>query len=180
MEFEIEVTITKKVEHRDIWSCLVGAFEGGSSYWARSDVSDYNGLTRINHGDPLMKEENERRLKEHTEKTGETYLPFRMKCEDDFEWLAENKRYIYTHQIPFLGGEVTIYDLESREWSEEEEEFVYTSKLGVVNLETIESGLGDMYQNSQRHFMDFIEERGDAITSDVLLQYITMGKIVFG
>ena len=122
MEFEIEVTITKKVEHRESWSCLVGAFEGGSSYWARSDVSDYNGLTRINHGDPLMKEENERRLKEHTEKTGETWLPFRMKCEDDFEWLAENKRYIYTHQIPFLGGELTIYDLESREWSEEEEE----------------------------------------------------------
>ena len=182
MEFEIEVTITKKVEHRQIWSCLVGAYEGGSTYWARSEVSNYNGLTRINHGDPLMKEEDERRLKEYTKSNINKHsrLPWRMKCEDDFEWLAANKRYIYTHQIPFLGGELTIYDLESREWNEDEEEFVYTSKLGVVNLETIESGLGDMYLHSQRHFMDFIEERGDSITSDVLLQYITMGKIVFG
>ncbi len=176
------VTIEKEVEDRDTWSCLSGAFEGGSGYWARSSVTNHAGCARINHGDPLIKEENARRLVEHKNSHHQetNFLPYGKKCEEDFDWLRENKRYIYHHQIPFLGGEITIYDLESREWSEEKDDWIYAEVLGVVNQQTIESGLQTMSESYQRHFEDFVSESGDAITSDVMLQCITMGKVVFG
>ena len=166
---EIEITTMKTIDMKDVWSCLVGAFEGGSGYWARTRISDKAGLKRIQWDAPERLQENETRKKAFEIRTGRSYLPYGNQCDDDFTWLQVNGFYLYSHQVPFLGGEVTVYDAESPD-----------EILGVLNQSTIENGLLLMQEDSPRHFNDFIIGNDDAITSDVMLQYMVMGSVVFG
>ena len=156
----------------DIWSCLVGAFEGGSGYWARTCVTDRAGLTYVRHDDPRITEENERRAAERPN----GFLPYGERCTDDMTWLRENNIVLYSSMVPFLGGEITVYDSESINFDTGEYEVV----LGVLNRETMERGLQLMQDNSPRHFNNLVTGNHDAITSDVMMQYMVMGEVVFG
>ena len=164
--YEIEISDTA------IWNELVTAFESGSGYWARSEVADKAGLTRIDYGSEILAEENKKRA-EKAELAGEYYSSY-SGASEDLVWLKENGHYIYSSQIPLMGGEITIYDSES--WNGEG----YDTVLGVVNRETIDRGLQLMADKAKRHFNDMISEGGDSTTSDVLLQYITMSEVIYG
>jgi len=156
----------------DIWSCLVGAFEGGSGYWARTCVTDRAGLTYVRSDDSRIADENIRRAKER----GTEYLPYAEHCDNDMTWLRENNIVMYSSMVPFLGGEITVYDSESINFDTGEYEVV----LGVLNRETMERGLQLMQDNSPRHFNNLVTGNHDAITSDVMMQYMVMGEVVFG
>jgi hypothetical protein len=81
----------------------------------------------------------------------------------------EEKSYCYTHEIPFLGGELTIIELDD-----------YNHNPKPLNMKTIVEGCQAMAINSPYHFKDLVNESGDAITSDVLLQYCVFGEIIYG
>jgi hypothetical protein len=170
----INMKITREIDIdiNDVRSCLVGAFESGSGYWARTTTTDHAGLKRIDWRGPELEQENKARL----EASGESYLHWRQRAGDDLEWLKSNGYYIYSSQIPFMGGELTVYDCES--WCDEKE--VYEVTLGVLNQKTMERGLQLMAEKSPRHFDDFINESGDSTTSDVMFQYMVMGKVIYG
>lgn len=86
------------------------------------------------------------------------------------------EKYGSYEQIPFQGGEMKVYDIETGEL------------LGYLNRATIQVGLQlmadrkDMKGNivPSRHFKNFATDNEDAETSDVFLQLAVMGEIVYG
>ena len=75
--------------------------------------------------------------------------------------------YNWAHQIPFLeDGEVIIQTYEGAKF--------------ILNRGRIERGIMLMAMNSPRHFNDLVDEGGDSITADVLLQYSLFGKVIYG
>lgn len=52
--------------------------------------------------------------------------------------------------------------------------------LSFVGPEHMKRGLTKMARNSPKHFGDLIGDGGDAITGDVLWQYVLLGEILFG
>ena len=86
---------------------------------------------------------------------------------DDLSVLQERNEYNWNHQLPFLeGGAVEIV-------TDEGEKF-------TLNRDAITVGLGLMATNSPHHFNDLVDEGGDSITADVLLQYSLFGEVVYG
>ena len=86
---------------------------------------------------------------------------------EDLAELQEQGEFVYTHQLPFLeGGEVTIVTYEGDKYA--------------LNRDGIEKGVMLMAINSPRHFNDMVDEGGDSITADVLLQYSLFGKVIYG
>lgn len=49
-----------------------------------------------------------------------------------------------------------------------------------VGIGEIKKGLRLMAEKSPKHFMDIMHENDDAITSDVFMQYVILGEIVYG
>tara|TARA_R110001592_G_scaffold65146_2_gene200034 strand:- start:490 stop:900 length:411 start_codon:yes stop_codon:yes gene_type:complete len=94
------------------------------------------------------------------------YKRSRKLCEELSD-CQEQGVYNWTHQIPFLeGGEVTIVSYDGVKYS--------------LNREGIETGIMLMATNSPRHFNDLVDEGGDSITADVLLQYSLFGTVIYG
>ena len=106
-------------------------------------------------------------------------MPYKSSITNSLEALSQMKGYQYSEQIPLLGGEITVYDSESGVWNEEIEDYE-REELGTITARSIEAGIHLFAEHGRRHFDDFMNQSGDAITSDVLLQYIVMGKVVFG
>ncbi|MAH60585.1 MAG: hypothetical protein CMB95_07135 [Flavobacteriaceae bacterium] len=196
---QIEVTRTIKLTDYEIWNWLVGAFEGGSNYWARTKITDKAGLRRVTQQeckdylteDLIVRNSHTAELQEYSELHRE-YQPGRSRgnldgwnATDSFPLLREMKGFHYSHQIPFLGGELTFYDTESSKWNEEKEEFEYevltiNGRPAVLNRSSIQIGLEIMAENYPRHFNDFINQSGDAITSDVMLQCMVLRDVIYG
>lgn len=88
-------------------------------------------------------------------------------------WQNKYKSYA---EIPFQGGEIEVYDIETGEL------------LGVLNRATIQTGLQlladrkDMTgkQVPARHFKALATDNEDAETADTWLQLAVMGEIVYG
>ena len=100
------------------------------------------------------------------QETCDRYKRSRMLCEDLVD-CQEQGVYNWTHQIPFLeGGEVIIQS--------------YEGLKKILNRGTIERGIMLMAEHSPRHFNDMVDEGGDSITADVLLQYSLFGKVIYG
>ena len=98
--------------------------------------------------------------------TCDRYKRSRNLCEDLVE-CQEQGVYNWTHQIPFLeDGEVIIQ--------------TYEGDRHTLNRDGIEKGIMLMATNSPRHFNDMVDEGGDSITADVLLQYALFGKVIYG
>lgn len=94
------------------------------------------------------------------------YKRSKMLCEDLSD-CQEKGIYNWTHQIPFLeNGAVNIV--------------TYEGTIHPLNRMNIENGIMLMAMNSPRHFNDLVDEGGDAITADVLLQYSLFGKVIYG
>ena len=94
------------------------------------------------------------------------YKRSRNLCEDLVECQAL-QRYNWTHQIPFLeDGEVIIQ--------------TYEGDRHTLNRDGIAYGIKMMAEHSPRHFNDLVDEGGDSITADVLLQYSLFGKVIYG
>ncbi|MDA9991656.1 hypothetical protein N9E35_01475 [Candidatus Marinimicrobia bacterium] len=177
---EVEVLRPIKIIPHDLWYSLVDAF-GYAGYWAHIEVSDYNGLRRVT----------DEEIRNYINENGgiekfQTYsdvskqnMPYKSSMTDSLVALNAMKGYVYMSQIPLLGGELTVYDSESGVWNEEIEDYE-RDKLGVINPQTIKEGVDTFAEEGRRHFDDFISQGGDAITSDVLLQYIVLGKITYG
>jgi len=79
-------------------------------------------------------------------------------------------------QIPFKGGDITVYDVETGEL------------LGVLNRASLKVGLQLMADRKDmtgkqvpaRHFKALATDSEDAETADVFLQLSVMGEIVYG
>ncbi len=88
-------------------------------------------------------------------------------------WKDKYKSYA---QIPFEGGEIEVYDIETGEL------------LGVLNRTTIQTGLQLMADRKDmtgkqvptRHFKALATDNEDAETADVFLQLAVLGEIVYG
>lgn len=88
-------------------------------------------------------------------------------------WQDKFKSYA---QIPFQGGEIEVYDIETGEL------------LGVLNQATIQTGLQMMADRKDmtgkivpaRHFKAIATDNEDAETADVFLQLAVMGEIIYG
>lgn len=79
-------------------------------------------------------------------------------------------------QIPFKGGQIEVYDIETGEL------------LGYINQASIKVGLQLMADCKDlmekpvpaRHFKNLATDNEDAETADVFLQLAVMGEIVYG
>lgn len=88
-------------------------------------------------------------------------------------WQDKYKSYA---DIPFQGGEIELYDVETGEL------------LGVLSKVTIQTGLQLMADRKDmtgkqvpaRHFKNLATDNEDAETADVFLQLAVMGEIVYG
>jgi len=88
-----------------------------------------------------------------------------------FEHTVSGWRWL--HQVPFvLAGEST--------WKGHELELQSTKGSVYLTIHTLFEGLEKMYENSKRHYWDFINENWDAITADVFLQYAVFGEVIYG
>ena len=86
---------------------------------------------------------------------------------DDLIALQRSNEYNYLCQLPFLeGGAVELVTYEDDKFT--------------LNRDGITVGLKLMATNSPHHFNDMVDERGDSITADVLLQYSLFGEVVYG
>jgi len=177
---EVEVMRSVKITPYDIVNELSSAF-GYCGYWARTKVTNYNGLRRVT----------DEEIRKFIDENGgpeafQTYseiaggmMPYKSSITYSLDALSQMKGYQYSEQIPLLGGEITVYDSESGVWNEEIEDYE-REELGVINARSIEDGIHLFAEHGHRHFDDFMKQGGDAITADVLLQYIVMGKVVYG
>ena len=170
------ITVTKDIEvsDRDIWSALVGAFEGGSNYWYWAEPILPEGMTSSRmkpEWNSLVKAENDKRLRamKHADSGNLNFLPFRERAEEDFGFLKQHNVYVYIHQIPFLGGSLRITQ-DSADGKE----------LGILDYAAIERGMQLFAEEGGSHWDDFYGKNGDAITYDVMLQLMVMGKVVYG
>lgn len=177
---EVEVLRPIKITPHDIWYSLVDAF-GYCGYWAHVEVASKNGLRHVTR-EEIRNFINENggieNFQTYSEISGQN-MPYKSSMTDSLDALKAMKGYHYMSQIPLLGGELTVYDSESGVWNEEIEDYE-RDELGVINSQTIREGIELFAENGRRHFDDFISQGGDAITSDVLLQYIVLGKITYG
>ena len=86
---------------------------------------------------------------------------------DDLSALQERNEYNWGHQLPFLeGGAIELV--------------TYKDDKFTLNRDGITVGLKLMATNSPNHFNDLVDEGGDSITADVLLQYSLFGEVVYG
>jgi hypothetical protein len=98
--------------------------------------------------------------------TCDRYKRTNMLCEDLVDCQVQGV-YNWTHQIPFLeGGEVEI--------------ITYEGTRHTLNRKGIEDGVRFMAEHSPHHFNDMVDEGGDSITADVLLQYSLFGEVIYG
>lgn len=177
---EVEVMRSVKITPYDIVNELSNAFSY-CGYWARTKVTNYNGLRRV------TSEEIQQFIDENGgPEAFQTYseiaggmMPYKSSITNSLDALSQMKGYQYSEQIPLLGGEITVYDSESGVWNEEIEDYE-REELGTITARSIEAGIHLFAEHGHRHFDDFMNQSGDAITSDVLLQYIVMGKVVYG
>jgi len=82
------------------------------------------------------------------------------------------------HEIPALGGELTLFDNETDE------------ELGKIDMESMKKAFQYMAAGTDKngkdcpylttHLADFLNENDDANTGDVFVQLAVMGEIVFG
>ena len=171
------ITVTKEIEisDYDIWRTLVGAFEGGSNYWYWVDeVNIPDGMTRSRKKpgwNDIVAAENKVRQADRS------YLPYGERAEEDLDFLKEHNVYEYIHQIPFLGGSLKITERTGREMMDPPEIGI---ELGILDYDAIQRGLQLFADRGGRHWDDWRQENGDAITADVMLQLMLMGEIVYG
>jgi len=94
-----------------------------------------------------------------------------------FEFPQDYKeKYGSYEKIPFEGGDITVYDIETGEL------------LGYLNGATLKMGLQLMADRKDlkgkivpaRHFKAFATDNEDAETADTWLQLAVMGEIVYG
>jgi len=89
------------------------------------------------------------------------------------QWQDQYKSYA---EIPFKGGQIGVYDLETQEL------------LGYLNLTTIQTGLQLMADRKDtkgkmvpaRHFKALATDNEDGETADVFMQLAVLGEIVYG
>lgn len=67
------------------------------------------------------------------------------------------------------GETIEVHDCENME-----------EKLGEINLKSIDEGEDLMFEKSQKHFIDIINEEDDAETADVWFQYCVLKSLVYG
>ncbi|MFV2014787.1 MAG: hypothetical protein ACC656_05130 [Candidatus Heimdallarchaeota archaeon] len=79
----------------------------------------------------------------------------------------ENIHYEFLDKV-YQGATLEIQDIENN------------TRLGVLNIHTIQHGLEIMQKQYPTHFANLIEETGDAETADVFFQLCIMNKIVYG
>ena len=123
---------------------LSGAISDGyCNYWMRKSLSTRIGWKRVSNESDwstryygMQKQPNDNR--------------------SEIQRHLEEKTWCYTHEIPFLGGELTIVELDD-----------YNHNPKPLNMETIVEGCRTMAINSPYHFKDLVNEKRDAITSDV-------------
>lgn len=86
------------------------------------------------------------------------------------------EKYGSVEEIPFKGGDITVYDIE-------------TGKLlGYLNRATVQTGLQMMADRKDmtgkqvpaRHFKALATDNEDAETADVFVQLSVLGEIVYG
>jgi len=92
--------------------------------------------------------------------------------------LKEELKAEYFHEIPALGGELTIFDNEDG------------SELGKIDMESMKQAFQYMADGTdkngkdipqlKKHLDDFLNENEDAITADVFVQLAVMGAVEFG
>ena len=92
--------------------------------------------------------------------------------------LKEELKAEYFHEIPALGGELTLFDNETDE------------ELGKIDMESMKQAFeymaagtdknGKDYPQFRDHFADFMGENDDAKTGDIFVQLAVMGEVVFG
>jgi len=86
------------------------------------------------------------------------------------------EKYKSYEQIPFRGGKIEVYDIETNEL------------LGSLTEDSIKTGLQLMADRKDlkgkvvpaRHFKNLATDNEDAETADVFMQLSVMGEIVFG
>ena len=122
--FEAKTQITPK----QVADLMVGAFEGGSTYWC----SEYNIL-----------------------KTPAEVVP--------------NGVVVYSHP-EFWAGD---FEIEFKDGEDSDKSY-------IVTPEGLRKGIQVMSEKAPRHFANWMTEHDDAETSDVLLQCILFGEIVYG
>tara|TARA_R100000995_G_scaffold41700_1_gene19410 strand:+ start:353 stop:859 length:507 start_codon:yes stop_codon:yes gene_type:complete len=157
--FSMSVNI--QLEDKQVWFNIVSAFEGGSNYWIDSIELDLpKGFQKAKFNGYY----DENRISRKTE----DWYP-EVDDMDDLNELREKKLYIYSSQVPLLGGSVIIKENEG-----------YNHDPVPLNRESLVKGLQVMHDKCRRHFNDMINENGDAITSDVLLQCAVFGDVIYG
>jgi len=157
MAFKVNVTLRDDI----VENYLCSAFEGGSNYWIdHIEVLPAEGFEKAKFAGYRDEEDNPRKVKD--------WYP-QLENTDDLEELAEKKLYVYSQQLPFLGGAVKVVESEG-----------YCHDPKLLNAENLQTGLQLMHDKHNRHFTDLIEERGDSITGDVLLQLAIFGVVIYG
>lgn len=74
------------------------------------------------------------------------------------------------------GKSIPVYEYNGSDLGQE----ALMTKLGEINLKSIEEGEQLMADKSLSHFMDMINENDDATTADVWFQYCLLKEIVYG
>jgi len=155
------MTVNIQLEDKHVWFSLVSAFEGGSNYWIDSiELELPDGFKKAEFAG--YKDENgvSRKAVDWYPEVDDT---------DDLDELREKKLYIYSSQVPLLGGSVIIKESEG-----------YNHNPAPLNRESLVKGLQVMHDKCRRHFDDMINEHGDAITADVFLQCAVFGEVIYG
>ena len=122
--FQVTTTVTAQ----QVADLIVGAIEGGSTYWC----SEYNIL-----------------------KTPAEVVP--------------NGVVVYSHP-EFWAGD---FEIEFKDGEDDD-------KSHTITPEVLKKGIQVMAEKAPRHFRDWMQENDDAETSDVFLQCILFGEIVYG
>ena len=154
------MNVTIDVDRDTLWSTIVSAFEGGSNYW----------IGEIEDAPP--KEWKQATFGGYCDEAGEPLHSSQWwpELDDSSDWeeLEKKKLYLYSSQLPFLGGSVKIteegYDHDPR----------------PLTGATIADALQLMHDKHSRHFSNLISENGDSITGDVLLQLAVFGRLIYG
>jgi len=96
---------------------------------------------------------------------------FRQMFADTFEHTVVGWRWL--HQVPFvLAGD--------SKWKGHELEIKSETNTNYITIHSLFEGLEKMFENSNRHYWDLINEDFDAITADVFLQYAVFGEVIYG
>ena len=71
---------------------------------------------------------------------------------------------VFDHNI-----DVAIHDIEDKE-----------KELGVISIKTMQERIQKLADTEPNYFDSEVDEYGDAVSSDVWFQYITLGELIFG